>query len=53
MMKNCGRSNLGGKGLFSVCFHITVHHQRELGQEITQGRDLAVADTEAMEECAY
>jgi hypothetical protein len=38
----------GGKGLFSLCFHITVHHQRKSGQELKQGRNLeAGADTEA------
>ena len=40
----------GGKGLFSLCFHIAVHHQRKSGQELTQGRNLeAGADAEAME----
>jgi hypothetical protein len=40
----------GGKGLFSLCFHITVHHQRKAKQELEQGRNLeAGVDTEAME----
>jgi hypothetical protein len=30
----------GGKGLFSLYFHITVHHQKKLEQELTQGRTL-------------
>jgi hypothetical protein len=28
----------GRKGLFSLHFHIVVHHQRKSGQELTQGR---------------
>jgi hypothetical protein len=30
----------GGEGLFSFCFHTTVHHQRKSGQEAKQGRNL-------------
>jgi hypothetical protein len=42
----------GGKGLFSLYFHIAAHHKRKLEQELTQGRNLeAGADAEAMEEC--
>ena len=42
----------GGKGLFGLHFHITVHHQRKSEQELKQGRDLETgADAEAMEEC--
>jgi hypothetical protein len=38
-----------GKDVFSFYFHIAVHHQRKLGQELTQGRNLeAGADTEAI-----
>jgi hypothetical protein len=38
----------GGKGLFSLHFHIAVHHQKKSGQELTQGRNLeAGADGEA------
>jgi hypothetical protein len=45
-------ASCGGKGLFSLHFHIAVHHQRKSGQELTQGRNLeAGADAEAMEEC--
>jgi hypothetical protein len=45
-------ASLGGKGLFSLNFHITVHHQRKSGLELKQGRNLeAGADTAAMEEC--
>jgi len=40
-----------GKGLFSLHFHMAVHHQRKSRQELTQGRNLeAEADAEAMEE---
>jgi hypothetical protein len=42
----------GGKGLISLYFHIAVHHQRKLGQELTLSRNLeAGADAEAMEGC--
>ena len=41
-----------GKGLFTLHFHIVVHHQRKSGQELTLGRNLeAGADAEAMEGC--
>jgi hypothetical protein len=44
------KASWGGKGLFSLHFHIAVHHQRKSGQELTRGRDLeAGADAEAME----
>jgi hypothetical protein len=37
---------------FSLHFHVTVHHQRKSGQELTQDRNLeAGADAEAMEGC--
>jgi hypothetical protein len=43
----------GGKSLFSLHFHIAVHHQRKSGQEFTQGRNLeAGADAGAMEGCS-
>jgi hypothetical protein len=42
----------GGKGLFSLRFHIAVQHQRKSGLELTQGRNLeAGADAEAMNWC--
>jgi len=38
--------------LFDLDFHISVHHQRKLGQELKWGKNLeAGADAEAMEEC--
>jgi hypothetical protein len=38
--------------LFSLYFHIPVHHQRKSGHELTQGRNLKTgADAEAMERC--
>ncbi|EDL21040.1 mCG140729 [Mus musculus] len=44
----------GGKGLFGLHFHITVHHQRKSEQELKQGRDLETgADAEAMEQCRF
>ena len=45
----------GGKGLFSLHFHIAVHHQRKSGQELMQGRNLKAAanNAEAMEHDAY
>jgi hypothetical protein len=46
------KSKLGGKGLFSLHFHIALHHQRKSGLELTQDRNLeAGADAEAMEGC--
>jgi hypothetical protein len=42
----------GGKSLFSLHFHIAVHHQRNSGQELTQVRKLkAGSDAEAMDWC--
>ena len=42
----------GGKGVFNLHFHIAVHHQRNLGQKLTQGRNLeAEAGAEAIEGC--
>ena len=39
-----------GRGLFGLSFYITIHPQRELGQELKQGRNLeARADAEPME----
>jgi hypothetical protein len=32
------RSTWGGKGLFSLLFHIAVHHQRKSGLELKQVR---------------
>jgi hypothetical protein len=38
-------------GLFSLYFHIAVHHQKKSGQKLTQGRDLEVGpDAEVMKE---
>jgi hypothetical protein len=46
------KATWGEKDLFGLHFHITVHHQRKLGQELKQGRNLeAGADAEAIEEC--
>ena len=40
----------GGKDLFAIYFHCTVHHQRKSGQELTQGRILKPGtDAKAME----
>jgi hypothetical protein len=38
----------GGKGLFSLYFHSTVHlhHKRKSGQEFKQGRKLEARDDE-------
>ena len=49
--KHRGRKgSWGGKGLFGLHFHSTVHHKRKSGQELKQGRILeAGADAEAME----
>lgn len=42
-----------GKGLFGSYFHITVHHQRKLGRELKQDRDLeAGADVEVVKVAA-
>ena len=44
----------GGKGLFSLHFHIAGHYQRKSGLELRQGRNLeAGADAEALEGAAY
>jgi hypothetical protein len=44
----------GRKGLFGLCFHSTVHHQRRPGQELRQGRILeAEADAEAVGGAAH
>jgi hypothetical protein len=46
------KTSWGGKGLFSLHFHIAVHHQRQSGQELKQGKNLeARADAEALEGC--
>lgn len=48
MMKYHDQSNLGRKGLFSLNFHVTVHHQRKAGQGFKKGRNQgAGADGEA------
>jgi hypothetical protein len=42
----------GGKDLFSLYFHIAVHHQRKSGLELKQVRNLKAGyDVDAMEEC--
>jgi hypothetical protein len=42
----------GGKGLFSLHFHIAVEHQRKSGQELKWGKNLeAGADAEDMDRC--
>ena len=38
--KHDQEASWGGKDLFSLHFHIAVHHQRKSGQELTQGRNL-------------
>jgi hypothetical protein len=40
----------GGKGLFSLHFHIAIHQQKEIRTGIQAGQE-AGADAEAMEEC--
>jgi hypothetical protein len=46
------KASWGGKSLFSLHFHIAVHHQRKSGQELMQGRNLKTgADAETMEGC--
>jgi hypothetical protein len=46
------KASWGGKGLFSLNFHIVVHHWRKSGQELKQDWNLeAGADAEPMEEC--
>ena len=50
VMKHHTKATWGGKGLFGLHTHIIVHHQRKLGQELKQSRNLeAGADAEAME----
>ena len=45
-------ANWGGKGLFSLYFHISTHHQSKLGLELKQGSNLeAVGDAEVMTRC--
>jgi hypothetical protein len=39
-MKPKDHSNLDRKELFGLLFYITVHHQRNSGQELKQGRNL-------------
>jgi hypothetical protein len=40
--------------LFSLCFPITVHHQRKSRQELKQGKNLVAGDgAEAIEGAAY
>ena len=46
------KATCGGKGLFDLHFHATVHHGRKSGQELRQDRNVETgADTEAMEWC--
>jgi len=46
------KASWGGKGLFGLHFHITVHHQRKSGQELKQGRKLeAGADAKTIKGC--
>jgi hypothetical protein len=46
------KKQIGEESLFSLHFHIAVHHQRKSGLEFTQGRNLeAGADAEPMEGC--
>jgi hypothetical protein len=46
------KATWGGKGLFGLCFGITVHCQRKSGQALKQARNLeAGADAEAIEGC--
>ena len=54
VMKHNKLKTWKGKDLFSLCFHISLHHQRKSGQELKQGRTLpAGPDAEAMEGAAY
>lgn len=40
-----------GEGLFGLYFHITAHHQKQSGQELTLGMILEIGDdAEAMKE---
>jgi hypothetical protein len=48
-MKHHDQKASGGQCLFTLCFPIAVHHQRNSEQELKQGRDLeAGVDAEAM-----
>lgn len=48
------KENWGGKGLFDLHFHTTVHQQRKSGQGLKQGWNLeAGADAETVEWYAY
>lgn len=51
-MKHHDKNQVGEeKGLFGLCFYIAVHHQRKLGWEFKQDRNLKVgADADVMEE---
>ncbi|EDL77409.1 rCG25260 [Rattus norvegicus] len=52
VIKHMTKETWGGKGLFSLYYHITICHQRKSGQELKQGRNLeAGADAETMEGC--
>ena len=46
------RSSWGGKGLFSLHFHIAVHHWKKSELELKQAGQGAGADAEAMEGCS-
>jgi hypothetical protein len=50
VIKHHDQASWGGKDLFSLHFHITIHHQRKSGQESKQGRSLE-AGAEAMKGC--
>lgn len=47
------QKQLGAReGLFHSKFNVTVHHQKQCGQEFKQGRELEAGDdVEVMEEC--
>ena len=50
------KASWGGKGLFGLYFHVTVHHQGKPGQQLKQGSVLesgADADAEAAEGCCF
>lgn len=49
VMKHHDPRNMGLKGLISLYFHSTVHHQRKSGQKLKLGRNLETrADAEAV-----
>jgi hypothetical protein len=51
-MKHDNQKPLGTKAFISLTVYITVHHQKQGGQEFRQGRSLeAGAAAEAVEEC--